>query len=82
MRIRSPLWPSCEKRAELDGCIGGSALESLERSDGVGGDALAIDFSGCAPGFPIEAEELVEQAGTFKSERNRGKLRQRVHLRN
>jgi hypothetical protein len=46
----------------LNWTIRGSALENLEHSDGVGCDALAINFSGCVPGFPIEAEELVKQA--------------------
>ena len=43
------------------------ALEHFEAVQGVGGDSLTVRFSGCVPGFPIEAEELVEQAEPSES---------------
>ena len=44
------------------------------------GDAVAIDLRRGAPGFPVEVEELMEDAGAFKSERDRGEIGQRKHL--
>ena len=46
----------------------------LEGFDGLGGNASCVRRPRSAPGLPVEAEELVEQAGAFKSERNGGKL--------
>ena len=56
------------------------AFEGLEGLDGLGGDAIAIGLRSGAPGFPVEVEELVEQAGAFKSERDWGELGQGKYL--
>jgi hypothetical protein len=63
-----------------DGSVGIRAFETFESFDCVGGDAVTISFRRCAPRFPFEAEELVEEGGTFKSKRDRGKFGQRNHL--
>ena len=59
---------------------GGGALQGLERLGGFGGDARAVGGRGGAPCLPVEAEELVEQAGAFKGKRDWGKVGQREHL--
>ena len=57
-----------------------SALEDIKGPDGLGGDAVAIGLRSVAPGFPVEAEELMEQAGAFKGKRDWGELGQGEHL--
>jgi hypothetical protein len=39
-------------------------------SNGIGGDAITVSLRCGAPGFPVKAEELMQQAGAFKSQWN------------
>ncbi len=68
------------EEGRLNGGAGFGALEILESIGGVGGDFLAFAVRAGPPGFPVEAEKLMEEAGTFKGERDWGKFRQRRHL--
>jgi hypothetical protein len=44
-----------------DRSVGIRAFKTFEHLDCVGGDAVTISFRRCAPRFPFEAEELVEE---------------------
>ena len=58
------------RRARSEWGLGFGAFEALERFDGVGDDPVAFAVRAGPPGLPIEAEELVEERGAFKSERD------------
>ena len=68
------------KESGLCGGIGVFSFQFQERGSALGGDAVAVDLRGGAPGLPVETEELVEQCGAFKSERNGREIGQRKHL--
>jgi hypothetical protein len=65
------------KKRGADGGACVFAFEGGEGFDGLRGEAIAPVMREGAPSFPIEAEELVEQAGAFKSERDGGEIGQR-----
>ena len=48
--------------------IGGSDGDFFKLGDGRGGDALVLGGGKCAPGFPVEAEELMKHGRAFDSE--------------
>ena len=50
-----------EKR-RADGRVGAIAFEGFQCFNRLGSDAVAVGLRGGAPGLPVEAEELVQQA--------------------
>src|ERR1035441_10026793 len=66
-----------EKRG-ANGEFGIGSFEYLERPCGLGGGALAVGYRSGPPGFPVEVEELMEEAGAFESERNWRELGQGI----
>jgi hypothetical protein len=52
----------------------------LESGNGFLSNPFAFAVRAGPPGLPVEAEELVEDSGTFKSERDGRELGHREHL--
>jgi hypothetical protein len=62
------------------GISGAFTFQVLKRGNGLSGNLLAFAVRAGPPRLPVEAEELVEQEGAFKSQRDKREIGQRVHL--
>ena len=56
------------------------AFEFLQRSCRLRDNLVAFALRTAAPSLPLEAKELVQHAGAFKSERNGREIGQRILL--
>jgi len=64
----------------VGGGIGGGGFKLPEESGGFGNNLVLLAGGAGAPGLPVEAEELMEEAGAFKSKGDRGEIGHGEHL--
>jgi hypothetical protein len=77
LRIGSRIGPWIGLRVGLRRAF---TFQALKRGLGLGGNLLAFALRAGVPGLPVEAEELMEQKGAFKSQWDKREIGQCVHL--